>query len=115
MWHSLRVSYGQNFVVQHLSTDSQQERTAMNSVLNRPTALNRRALLRGGAAGMALALANFPLSAFADPAAGEELLPFLDQPPVVPGHVSWLSQPEWLTAPKDTFAISHYGQPKLDA
>lgn len=81
------------------------------------TALHRRTLFRGSVAGLAWAMSRSGLSAFgfADAAAGEERLAFLDPPPVVPGHVSWDRQPDWLTAEKDTFTVSHYGQPKLDA
>jgi DMSO/TMAO reductase YedYZ molybdopterin-dependent catalytic subunit len=79
--------------------------------------VNRRDLLCCGVAGAAIAMSQFPWSAFGftglEP--GEELVPFVDPPPVVAGHVAWNQQPAWLTAIKDTFAVSHYGQVKLDA
>ena len=79
--------------------------------------VNRRDLLRSSVAGVAWAMSRFPLSAFgfAEPDSGEELLPFVDPPPIVPGHVAWNRQPDWLTAAKDTFVVSHYGPAQLDA
>src|SRR5436309_1226695 len=79
--------------------------------------VNRRHLLCGGVAGAAIAMSQFPWSAFGFTGLrpGEELVPFVDPPPVVPGQVAWDRQPEWLTPTKDTFAVSHYGQAQVDA
>jgi hypothetical protein len=53
--------------------------------------VSRRDLLCGGVAGAAFAMSQFPWSAFgfAGLEPGEELVPFVDPPPVVPGHVAW--------------------------
>ncbi len=79
--------------------------------------VTRRDLLCGGVAGVALAMSQSPWSAFGFAALepGDELVPFVDPPPVVPDQVAWNQQPDWLTATKDIFAVSHYGQAKLDA
>lgn len=77
--------------------------------------ITRRQLLKGSVALAALALAQRPLSAFglAEPAAGEQVVPFLDQQPAGK-MLRWQQLTQWLTPTTDVFAVSHYGVPTVD-
>lgn len=82
-----------------------------------PTSLSRRDLLRGSVALAAYTLAARPLSAFGlEPAAGEELIPFLDPQPFDPKRpmLRWAHLNSWITPKEDLYEVSHYPRPKID-
>jgi DMSO/TMAO reductase YedYZ molybdopterin-dependent catalytic subunit len=77
---------------------------------------------QGGAALGGLALINTPFLAQAFPSrAGEQVLPWLDQPPEnpEPGAVRnllrWQELDSWITPNDEFFAIGHYNWPVIDA
>ena len=83
--------------------------------------ISRRALLQGGAALAGLALLGFPgpTLAFASQP-GEEVVPWLDQPPPIPapaqGVAGQLLQWEalaWLTPNEQFFTVAHYAVPTV--
>jgi DMSO/TMAO reductase YedYZ molybdopterin-dependent catalytic subunit len=79
--------------------------------------LSRRDLLRGSVALAAYTLASRPLSAFGwEPAAGEELIPFLDPQPYDAKRpmLRWANLNSWITAKEDLYEVSHYPKPKID-
>jgi DMSO/TMAO reductase YedYZ molybdopterin-dependent catalytic subunit len=85
--------------------------------------MSRRAFLtQGGAAMAGLGLLNAPLTAHAFPLrAGEEVLPWLDQPaenPVpeaVANQLKWEDVDSWITSNEQFFSIAHYNRPEIDA
>jgi DMSO/TMAO reductase YedYZ molybdopterin-dependent catalytic subunit len=87
-----------------------------------PSKISRRSLLvRGGAAVAGLALLQSPLSALAFPVrAGEEVIPWLDQPPpnpiptVVTNLLDWQKLEDWVTPNKEFFGVGHYNWPVID-
>ena len=76
----------------------------------------RQALGRSGGALAALAFHGSPL--FAAAAEGERTIPFLDQPgkpPIpLPNLLDWQSLDSWITPNDRFFAVSHFGEPKVD-
>ncbi|HZM04376.1 MAG TPA: sulfite oxidase [Candidatus Saccharimonadales bacterium] len=80
-----------------------------------PLAVNRRDMIKGSAAAMALAWANFSLAGGS--AAPGIPVPFLDPLPV-PADRPMLSLdqlPAWTTPLPDFFAVNHYGAATIDA
>src|SRR5437899_877217 len=79
--------------------------------------ISRRALLKGGAgvAGANVVGIALPSSAFAQ--SGEEVLPWLDQPPPpLPSDATdnlqaWENLDSWITPVDRFFNVNHYGQP----
>ncbi|RZL95219.1 MAG: sulfite oxidase [Variovorax sp.] len=84
--------------------------------------LARRAVMRqGGAALAGLALLHSPLLARAFPARpGEEVIPWVDQPPtnpsggVVENLPRWEEMGSWLTPNEKFFRVAHYNKPVID-
>src|SRR5262245_14663299 len=76
----------------------------------------REALARSGSALAALAL--FDSWSFAGAAEGETTIPFLDQPgkpPIpLPNLLDWQGLDSWITPNERFFAVSHYGDAKVD-
>ena len=83
-----------------------------------PNSFSRREVLKGSVAAAALALSQFPLSAFGfkDSETAGTLVPFLDRLPVAPNRpmIEWEQLTEWMTPKKDFFSVSHYGAGKVD-
>jgi len=78
-------------------------------------ALSRRDLLRGSVALAAYGLASRPLTAFGlEPAAGEELIPWLDVQPKGRAMLYWQDLTSWVTPSESVYEVSHYGKPKVD-
>ena len=85
--------------------------------------MSRRAFLTHSGATLAgLRLFNMPLAAHAFPLqAGEEVLPWLDQPaenPVpeaVTNLLTWEDLDSWITPNAHFFGVSHYNRPEIDA
>ena len=85
--------------------------------------VSRRAVLAAGGASLAgLALGNTLLQAFAAPLkAGEEVLPWLDQPAenpvpqVIANQLVWEKVDSWITPNDKFFSIAHYNRPVIDA
>lgn len=78
-------------------------------------ALSRRDLLRGSVALAAYGLASRPLTAFGlEPAAGEELIPWLDVQPKGRAMLYWQDLTSWITPNESVYEVSHYGKPKVD-
>jgi DMSO/TMAO reductase YedYZ molybdopterin-dependent catalytic subunit len=78
--------------------------------------MSRRAMLRGSVATAALFCARFPLAALAvdDPDPGV-VLPFPEQTPTpTRPMIQWAQLSSWITPPEDFFAVSHYGNAKID-
>jgi DMSO/TMAO reductase YedYZ molybdopterin-dependent catalytic subunit len=78
--------------------------------------ISRRALLQGGAALAALVALGFPLEALVVEAAnGEEVIPWLDQPPpnpvpeIIATQLVWEEIGSYLTWPHKFFTVQHYG------
>ncbi len=84
---------------------------------------SRRDLLRqGGAALTGLALLNMGAVAHAAPLqAGEEVIPWLDQPgenpmpQVVANQLEWEKVENWITPNEQFFSVAHYNRPQIDA
>jgi DMSO/TMAO reductase YedYZ molybdopterin-dependent catalytic subunit len=78
--------------------------------------LSRRQWLRGGVAAAGVwAMARMSPAAFglADPAAGDELVPFVDDlPDVERTQVKWHEPLEWVTPAKRIFDVGHYSRPE---
>ncbi len=80
--------------------------------------ISRRALLQGSAALAALVALGFPLEALeVEAAAGEEVVPWLDQPPPFPGppevvatQLVWEEVDALLTWNEKFFTVQHYGK-----
>jgi DMSO/TMAO reductase YedYZ molybdopterin-dependent catalytic subunit len=80
--------------------------------------ISRRAVLKGSAALAALVALGFPLEALdVEAAAGEEVVPWLDQPPPFPGspeqvatQLVWEELAGQLTWNEKFFTVQHYGQ-----
>ena len=85
--------------------------------------MSRRAFFtQAGAAMAGLGLLNAPLVAHAFPLqAGEEVLPWLDQPAdnpvpeVVANQLTWEDVDSWITPNEQFFSIAHYNRPVIDA
>ncbi|MFN8492792.1 MAG: sulfite oxidase [Caldilineaceae bacterium] len=85
--------------------------------------LSRRTLLRAGSATLAgLALLNTHFSYAAPLQAGEEIIPWLDQPPESPvppealsTQLVWEQVDSWITPNNKFFSVGHYNRPKIDA
>jgi DMSO/TMAO reductase YedYZ molybdopterin-dependent catalytic subunit len=83
----------------------------------------REFLVQGGAAAVAgLTLLHIPVTAWGFPSrAGEEVVPWADQPPphalpdVVPRQLRWEEFDSWLTPNDRFFLVGHYGFPTIDA
>ena len=74
-------------------------------------------MLRGSVALAAYTLASRPLAAFGlEPAAGEELVPFLDPQPYDAKRpmLRWANLTNWVTDSADLYEVSHYPRPKID-
>jgi DMSO/TMAO reductase YedYZ molybdopterin-dependent catalytic subunit len=80
--------------------------------------VSRRTLLKGGAAlaGLTVLRVAGPTHAFGQP--GEEVIPWLDQPPPPPfspanvgNLLVWEALDSWLTPTDNFFYVNHYGQP----
>lgn len=86
-----------------------------------PIRLSRRTALRAGAAvGMAALASGFPELALAFPSLpGEEVVPWLDQPPpnpvpdVVGTQLQWEALDSWLTPTNKFFTVQHYNKPVI--
>jgi len=80
--------------------------------------LTRREAIKGSVAAVALALSQFPLSAFGfeEPDTAGTLIPFVDRLPTTPNRpmVEWEKLTEWMTPGEDFFSVSHYGAGKVD-
>ena len=75
---------------------------------------SRRDVLRGSVALAAYTLASRPLSAIGlQPAANEELIPWLDAQPKGRG-IQWQDLTTWVTANEHLCEVSHYNKPKID-
>jgi DMSO/TMAO reductase YedYZ molybdopterin-dependent catalytic subunit len=80
--------------------------------------ISRRALLKGSATLTALVALGFPLEVLeAQAAAGEQVIPWLDQPPPFPGppeqvatQLVWEQLGSYLTWNEKFFTVQHYGQ-----
>jgi DMSO/TMAO reductase YedYZ molybdopterin-dependent catalytic subunit len=85
--------------------------------------LSRRHLLAASGATLAgLALGRFPFTAQAAPLqAGEEVLPWLDQPAdnpvpqVIANQLVWEKLDSWITPNDQFFSIAHYNRPVIEA
>ena len=88
--------------------------------------LSRRHVLAAGSAALAgLALGRLPFAAqaasFASLQAGEEVLPWLDQPAenpvpqVIATQLMWEKLDSWITPNEQFFSIAHYNRPVIDA
>src|SRR6266498_2295727 len=84
--------------------------------------VSARVLTQAGAALAGLGLLNAPLAAHAFPLrAGEEVLPWLDQPAenpvpqVVANQLTWEDVDSWITPNEQFFSIAHYNRPVIDA
>src|SRR4051812_1205938 len=84
--------------------------------------MSRRTLLKGGGAAFAgLTTMQVTGPAHAFPGQGDEVIPWLDQPPVnpVPSEVGnlldWEALDSWLTPTDNFFTINHYGPPPAAA
>ena len=85
----------------------------------------REAIVRGGAAASALALSQARVVAAALPAfQGEEVIPFLDQPPPPPAGpgpwpldqfslLDWQNLSSWITPNEGFFRVGHYDKPVI--
>ena len=74
--------------------------------------MNRRTLLKSGAAITALMFLERPLSALGLDAPLEgELIPFLDKQPDGRAQLKWQDLTTWITPNDRVFAVSHYGMP----
>jgi DMSO/TMAO reductase YedYZ molybdopterin-dependent catalytic subunit len=83
---------------------------------------SRRAFVQRGAAFSGLTLINAPFLAQAFPSRkGEEVVPWLDQPPANPAAdavrnlLQWQEFDTWLTPNDEFFAVNHYNWPVIDA
>jgi DMSO/TMAO reductase YedYZ molybdopterin-dependent catalytic subunit len=81
----------------------------------------REFVVQGGAAFTGLTLANAPFLAQAFPSRkGEEVVPWLDQPPANPvpdavrSLLRWEELDAWLTPSDEFFAVNHYNWPVVD-
>ena len=79
-------------------------------------------VVQGGAAFGGLTLMNAPFLAQAFPSLkGEEVVPWLDQPPANPAAdavrnlLQWQEFDSWLTPNDEFFAVNHYNWPVIDA
>jgi DMSO/TMAO reductase YedYZ molybdopterin-dependent catalytic subunit len=75
--------------------------------------ISRRTLLMGGGAALAAVLrVAGPTQVFAQ--SGEEVLPWLDQPPPAPfpNDLKWEALDSWLTPAHNFFVVDHYGPPQ---
>jgi DMSO/TMAO reductase YedYZ molybdopterin-dependent catalytic subunit len=85
-----------------------------------PFAVTRRDLIRAGFSGASLfAIARLSPALFAadSPAAGEQLVPFLDPQPVDPKRpmLKWEGLTDWITPDANFFAVSHYHTARVSA
>lgn len=81
--------------------------------------MTRRQIVRISVGAMAAAIASGAATAFgfAEPADGDELIPFLNrQPDTRGGQLQWekLSPDQWLTPTRTVYHVSHYGVAKVD-
>ena len=97
-----------------LSQGSFQRRHAMETS-------RRKFVVQGGAAFTGLALINAPFLAQAFPSRkGEEVVPWLDQPPanpvpeVVRSQLRWEDLDSWVTPNDRFFGVGHYNWPVID-
>ena len=86
------------------------------------TISRRRLLTAGSATLVGLALSHWPLAVLAAPLqAGEEVLPWLDQPAdnpvpqVISNQLVWEKLDAWVTPNDKFFSIAHYNRPEIDA
>ena len=81
--------------------------------------ISRRHFVRAGfaAAGAAAVSEVFSTLAFAQPAPGEEVVPFLDPQPANPKRpmLVWQDLRDWITPEEEFFRIGHYNTPKVSA
>jgi DMSO/TMAO reductase YedYZ molybdopterin-dependent catalytic subunit len=84
--------------------------------------MSRRTLLKGGGtavAGLTVLQVAGPAHAFPGHA-GDEVIPWLDQPApnpvpqIVPRQLVWEELDSWLTPAEEFFIVSHYGTPPVD-
>ncbi len=77
--------------------------------------LERREVLKGGAAvAGALAMGTLSSSVFAA-AENEEWIPFVGAPRAKPGMLDWEGLDSWITPQDQVFSVAHYGYPKVPA
>jgi len=80
-----------------------------------PAMFSRRDVFRGSVAMAAYALSSRPLRALGlEPAAGDELVPFLDIQPAGRG-LYWQKLTNWVTRNEELYEVSHNGRPKTAA
>ena len=76
-------------------------------------------MIKGSVAAVALAFSQNPWSLFAgeEAGAGETAIPFLDVQPLDPKRpmLKWEQLTNWITPTAQTFAVSHYGTPTVEA
>ena len=81
--------------------------------------LTRREMIKGSVAAVALAFSQNPWSLFGgeEAGAGETAIPFLDVQPLDPKRpmLQWEQLTNWITPTAQTFAVSHYGTPTVEA
>ena len=89
--------------------------------MDRQEISRRKLLWQGGAAFAGLALAHSPWIAEAFPSRpGEEVIPWLDQPPanpsggVVENLQRWEELSSWVTPNDKFFSVGHYNKPVID-
>jgi DMSO/TMAO reductase YedYZ molybdopterin-dependent catalytic subunit len=82
---------------------------------------HRELLIQGGAAMAGMAFLSSPLLSQTFPSrTGEEVVPWLDQPPsnpkpdVVANLRSWEELDSWLTPNDKFFSVGHYNKPVID-
>ena len=77
--------------------------------------LSRREMLRGSLAFTAAAFAHAPLSSLAlpQPAADEQLIPFLDKQAGTNG-IQWEALQSWITPREQLYKVQHYKIPEID-
>lgn len=80
------------------------------------TQATRREMLKGGLATAAAGLAMMGLPGFVFPGqeAGEELVPFINEPRSRPNSLDWETLTEWLTPQDQAFSVQHYDIPTFD-
>lgn len=83
--------------------------------MNDQSPFNRRQALKVGAASAAGIAAAFPALGFPEPAADEQLVPFLDTPRTPPNRLDWETLDSWLTPSDQVFNVQHYGIPEFAA
>ncbi len=94
---------------------------AQNREATMPDVSRRDFVVHGSAAGLGLAILHASALAQAYPSRpGEEVVPWLDQPPgnpvpqVVANQLTWEEMDSWLTPNDKFFSVAHYNRPVID-